>query len=38
MGTHVKPSFLGVMGPHILGVENLHFSMGFGGPRAIIWG
>ena len=27
------PSFLEVMGPHILGVENLHFSMGFWGPR-----
>ena len=27
------PSFLGVMAPHILGVENLHFSMGFWGPR-----
>ena len=29
-----QPSFLGVI-THILGVENLHFSMGFWGPRVL---
>ncbi len=34
MGTHGKPSFLGVR-THILGVQNLHFSW-FWGPRVYI--
>ena len=33
MGTHVQPSFLGVMGPHILGVFQTFIFPWFWVPR-----